>query len=157
MPVTAKLSSKFYERLGDDVAAELVDWFNAVDLTYQTQLRDTNELNWERFRAELLAQGASIRGELRAESASIRGVLHSELASVRGELHSELASVRGELQSGLESVRGEIKSGLSALSDKLHRAMGSMQKDLQRWMFIYWCGSVVALGGFLVGLVTLTR
>ena len=33
-PVTAKLSRKFYDAMGDDVANELVDWFNAVDLTY---------------------------------------------------------------------------------------------------------------------------
>ena len=146
MPVTAKLSSKFYERLGDDVAAELVDWFNAVDYTYQTQLKETNELNWERFKAELLAQGAAIRSELIAESASIRS-----------ELRAESAAIRGELQAGLAAVRAEIKSENSALSEELHRAMGAMQKDLQRWMFICWCGSVVAVAGFLAGVVTLAR
>ena len=34
MPVTAKLSRTFYERLGDDVANELVEWFNQVDAAY---------------------------------------------------------------------------------------------------------------------------
>ena len=34
VPVTAKLSRKFYERFGDDIANELVDWFNMVDATY---------------------------------------------------------------------------------------------------------------------------
>jgi hypothetical protein len=28
MPVTAKLSRKFYETFGDDVVNELVEWFN---------------------------------------------------------------------------------------------------------------------------------
>jgi len=28
MPVTAKLSRKFYERFGDDLTNELVEWFN---------------------------------------------------------------------------------------------------------------------------------
>ncbi len=31
MPVTARLSRKFYEKLGDDLANELVEWFNMVD------------------------------------------------------------------------------------------------------------------------------
>ncbi|MBA3579696.1 MAG: hypothetical protein H0W42_06920, partial [Gemmatimonadaceae bacterium] len=53
MPVTAKLSRKFYDRLGDDIANELVDWFNAVDDTYRTQLRELNELNWNRFQAAM--------------------------------------------------------------------------------------------------------
>jgi hypothetical protein len=29
----------FYEVLGEDVANELVDWFNAVGLTYRMDLR----------------------------------------------------------------------------------------------------------------------
>jgi hypothetical protein len=49
MPVTAKLSRKFYERLGDEIATELVDWFNAVDATYRDDLTRLNELNFQRF------------------------------------------------------------------------------------------------------------
>lgn len=68
MPVTAKLSRKFYEKLGEDIANELVDWFNAVDATYKTDLRELNELNFARFDAKLeqrLAQGlASLETKL---------------------------------------------------------------------------------------------
>jgi hypothetical protein len=49
MPVTAKLSGKFYERFGDEIANELVEWFNAVDATYQGQLKNLNDLNLERI------------------------------------------------------------------------------------------------------------
>src|SRR5439155_7831840 len=64
MPVTAKLSRKFYEKLGDDVANELVEWFNLVDATYRSDLRELNELNFERFRGELRACLAELRAEL---------------------------------------------------------------------------------------------
>ena len=53
MPVTAKLSKAFYERLGEDIANELVDWFNQVDATYRADLRDLNERNFQRFDARL--------------------------------------------------------------------------------------------------------
>jgi hypothetical protein len=65
MPVTAKLSRKFYERLGDDVANELVDWFNAVDETYRSQLKELNDLNWNRFEAGMDARFAEF--ELRMD------------------------------------------------------------------------------------------
>ena len=97
VPVTAKLSRKFYERFGDDITAELVDWFNAVDLTYQSQLKEINELNWERFKATLQAESATIRGDLRAE-------------------------------------------------------MHAMRADLIKWMFVFWCGNMIGLGGLIVGL-----
>ena len=53
MPVTAKLSRKFYETFGDEIANELVEWFNAVDASYQADVRELNELNCARFEAKL--------------------------------------------------------------------------------------------------------
>jgi hypothetical protein len=53
MPVTAKLSRHFYDKLGDEAANELVDWFNSVDLEYRTELRTLNELNFARFDAKV--------------------------------------------------------------------------------------------------------
>ena len=53
MPVTAKLSRKFYETFGDELTNELVEWFNQVDATYQGQLKELNELNFARFQARL--------------------------------------------------------------------------------------------------------
>jgi hypothetical protein len=65
MPVTARLSKRFYEVLGEDVTNELVDWFNAVDLTYRTDLRELNELNFARFDAKLEQRVAELRAEFR--------------------------------------------------------------------------------------------
>ena len=53
MPVTAKLSRRFYEQFGDELANELVDWFNTVDATYRSDLDRLNELNFARFDAKL--------------------------------------------------------------------------------------------------------
>ena len=73
MPVTAKLSRKFYEKFGDDLANELVEWFNQVDATYRSELRETNELNWLRFEAKLEQRIADLRADLaRLESKLVR-------------------------------------------------------------------------------------
>lgn len=65
MPVTAKLSLKFYEKLGEDVANELVEWFNSVDATYRSDLRGLNELNVARLDAKLEQRLAEMRAEMR--------------------------------------------------------------------------------------------
>jgi len=64
VPVTAKLSRKFYEKFGDDVANELVDWFNMVDATYRSDLRELNELNFARFDAKLEQRLAQLETRL---------------------------------------------------------------------------------------------
>jgi len=53
MPVTARLSRSFYDRLGDNLANELLEWFNQVDATYRGDLRQLNELNFSRFDASV--------------------------------------------------------------------------------------------------------
>jgi hypothetical protein len=64
VPVTAKLSRKFYEKLGDDVANELVEWFNVVDATYRSELRELNDLNFARFEAKFEQRLAELKGDL---------------------------------------------------------------------------------------------
>jgi hypothetical protein len=80
VPVTARLSKRLYDVLGEDVANELVDWFNTMDLTprfargglYRADLRELNELNYARFEAKLEQRLAELRAELRTEIAGLR-------------------------------------------------------------------------------------
>ena len=65
MPVTARLSKLFYDRLGEQIANELVDWFNAVDTTYREELRSLNELNFARFDAKLEQRVATLEANLK--------------------------------------------------------------------------------------------
>jgi hypothetical protein len=90
MPVTAKLSKRFYDVLGEDVANELVDWFNAVDLTYRADLRELNELNFARFDAKLEQRLAELRAELRQEIAELRGELSTEFRTGLHSLRADL-------------------------------------------------------------------
>ena len=90
MPVTARLSKRFYDVLGEDIANELVDWFNAVDLTYRADLRELNELNFARFDAKLEQRLAQLRAELLTA------------------LGTEIAGLRGEVRAGLEQVRADL-------------------------------------------------
>jgi hypothetical protein len=88
VPVTAKLSKRFYDVLGEDIANELVDWFNAVDLTYRADLRELNELNFARFDAKLEQRLTELRAELR---------LDQRLAELRAELREDMSRLRVDL------------------------------------------------------------
>jgi hypothetical protein len=86
MPVTARLSKRFYEALGEDVANELVDWFNAVDTTYKADLRDLIEVQAQRFDARLEQRLAETRADLRSEIGQLRGEMRVGFAQLRAEL-----------------------------------------------------------------------
>src|SRR5690242_10644290 len=97
MPVTAKLSRKFYDKLGDDVANELVEWFNQVDATYRGDLRELNELNFARFRAEVDAGFARADAKLEQRVAEIRAELQGGFARADARLEQRIAELRSEM------------------------------------------------------------
>ena len=86
MPVTARLSKAFYDKLGEQVANELVEWFNLVDLTYRSELRELNELNFARFDARVGERLAELRSELHDEIAEVRSSLSNDLRDTKVSL-----------------------------------------------------------------------
>jgi hypothetical protein len=64
VPVTARLSKRFYDVFGEEIANELVNWFNQVDDTYRTDLRELNELNFSRFDAKLEQRLAQVKSDI---------------------------------------------------------------------------------------------
>ena len=82
MPVTAKLSKRFYDTFGDEIANDLVDWFNQVDATYRQELREQNDLNWARVEARL----GQVEARLDARMEGLRSDLDVSLERLRSDL-----------------------------------------------------------------------
>jgi hypothetical protein len=93
MPVTAKLSRRFYETLGDEIANELVDWFNQVDATYRADLRELNELNFARFDAKVEQRFALADTQLERRFAEFAAMWERRFA----RLETQLSELKGEL------------------------------------------------------------
>jgi len=86
MPLTAKLSKEFYDKFGNAVVDELVNWFNQVDATYKLELRDLNELNFARFDAKLEQRVAELRSEVQTGLARLEGGLLARIGIAEGRL-----------------------------------------------------------------------
>ena len=116
MPVTAKLSQKFYQRLGDDIATELVEWFNAVDATYRSDVRAIADAQSARIDAQM----GQMRAELRQEIGALGADLRQEIAGQGAELRREIGELRTETRAGFADLKAE----------------------LLRWMFLFWVGTM---------------
>lgn len=97
MPVTAKLSRKFYEKLGDDVANELVEWFNMVDATYRLGLKELNELNFARFDAKVEQRWAQLDAKLEQRVAELRAEMRAGFVAAEAKLEQRLAELESRL------------------------------------------------------------
>jgi len=72
MPVTAKLSRKFYEQFGDDLTNELVNWMNQVDATYRGEFRDLFEVHFARFDAKLEQRAAQLESKFETKLEQVK-------------------------------------------------------------------------------------
>lgn len=131
MPVTAKLSRRFYEAVGDDVANEFVEWFNTVDATYRTDLREINELNFARFRAETEAGFARADAKIELRAAELRQEILQHSTALRAEIYD----LRTHVDTGFEKLRTE---------------MAAQRADLVKWMFAFWIPTAAGLIGLYV-------
>jgi ABC-type phosphate transport system auxiliary subunit len=130
MPVTVKLSRKFYETFGDEIAAELVEWFNQVDATYRGDLRELNELNFSRFDAKL----------------------EQRVAALDARIEQRVAALDAKIEQRVAVLDSKIEQRVAELGAQLRREMADQRADLIKWMFIFWVGTVVPLAGLILAL-----
>ncbi len=95
--MTAKLSRKFYEKLGDDVTNELVEWFNLVDATYRSDLRELNELNFSRFDAKLEQRVAELEAKIEQRVAWLDAKIERLVAGLRVEMQAGFSTADARL------------------------------------------------------------
>ena len=142
MPVTAKLSRKFYETFGDEIADELVEWFNQVDATYRFDLRELNELNFSRFDAKLEQRLAELDATWGGRWAALDAKLEQRAAELDAKWNGRWTALEAKLEQRVAELRGEMRAGLATLETRL-----------VRWMFGFWTLSMVTLLGALIGVI----
>jgi len=123
MPVTARLSRKFYEIFGDDIANEFVDWFNQVDLTYRSDLERINELNFARFDAKVEQRFAE--SELRWEK---------RFTEFETKVEGRLAE---------SDLRWERR--FNDLDARLDRRISRLETRLIRWVVALWLATALGV------------
>jgi|SRR5438874_10639346 len=140
MPVTVNLSKRFYEVFGEELAKELVDWFNAVDATYRADLRELNELNFARFDSKLEQRLAGLRSETEAGFARADARLEQRITELRTEMRIGL----GQAEAKLEQVKGQLSTDLQ-----------KVRADILKWMFGFWAPTALAVVGTGLGVLSL--
>lgn len=128
MPVTARLSKLFYDRLGEAVANELVDWFNQVDATYRSDLREMNELNFARFDAKLEQRLVTLEARIEQRMAA----LEQGIAA----LGQRIGGIESRLDAKIHLVEARFEARMEAQTAKL-----------MRFFFVAWAAQMAAIFG----------
>lgn len=103
----------------------MVNWFNEVDLTYRTELRELNELNFARFDAKVGERLAEQRSNIEA---TLRSEMDARFAALRSDIDARFARVDQRFEAVLDQVRDSKTSMI-------------------KWMFGFWVGTALIILG----------
>lgn len=145
MPVTAKLSRAFYDRFGDQIVTELVDWFNQVDLTYRTDLRELNELNFARFDAKLEQRLAEFELKIEKRLAEFELKIETRMAEFELKMETRLADFEVKMETRFAELRVEFA--------EFKRSVEHTLLVQARWYLATWVVQMLMLAGILFALV----
>ena len=103
----------------------MVNWFNEVDLTYRTELRELNDLNFARFDAKVGERMAELRASIEA---TLRSEMDTRFAAVRSDMDARFARVDQRFETVLDQVR-------------------DTKTSMIKWMFGFWVGTALIILG----------
>ena len=95
-------------------------------MTYRGELRELNELNFTRFDAKLEQRAA--------------------------ELNAKIEQRTADLDAKIEQRYTQLDAKIDRRAVELERRMAELRAELIKWMFVFWTGTVVPLGGLIIAL-----
>jgi hypothetical protein len=148
MPVTAKLSREFYDKFGDKITDELVNWLNEVDATYRSELKDLNELNFARFDAKLEQRVAYLDAKVDTVTARLDAKIEAVEKRLEARIDQRAAEVKAQLCGDISELRTETREGFARIEGRVAASTQELKADLLKWMFGAWAtllGAMIAL------------
>jgi DNA anti-recombination protein RmuC len=147
MPVTARLSKLFYDRLGEEIAQEMVDWFNQVDATYRTDLRELNELNFARFDAKLEQRVTTLEAKLAQRVTTLEAKLEQRIAALDAKLEQRLSELDARLSARIDGVETRLAAGLNERLAGMEATLERRLGEQTRWLFVAWASLLIPVIG----------
>jgi hypothetical protein len=130
VPVTARRSKAFYERLGEQVTNELVGWFNDVDATYRNGLKELNELNFARFDAKVEQRFAhyDVKWETR-------------FVEFEAKFDKRFVDLEAKFEKRFAELEAKFDTRFAALEVRLEQSLAAQT----RWMYLAWAVQIAAI------------
>jgi archaellum component FlaC len=146
------LSKSFYDRFGDDVANELVEWFNSVDATYRSNLRELNESNFARFDAKL--EGLQIAHQFAKVDERFNRIDEQfnridERFTKVDERFTKVDERLAAIDRRFDSIEALLREQLVKIDGRLDR----FEARMMRWMLTFWVGTLGGLAALVWAMV----
>ena len=155
MPVTDSLLKKLQETLGEGPTRDLVGWVNEARTVNRDEVRELAELYLGRFDERLERRLAEVDVRLERRLAELDVRLEQRLAERDVRLEQRLAERDVRLDQRLAELDGRLEQRFADVRVEMGDRLSAHYRDLHRWLFVLWAGTVIPLAGLMVALIKL--
>ena len=140
MPATKRLLDKLKATLGNGPTDDLVGWVNEAQTVNRSEVRELADIYLGRFDERLERRLVEVDAKLERRIVEMNAKLEQRL----GEMDAKLERRLWEQDTGIERRFAEMTDRMSA-----------QYRDLLRWLFIFWAGTLIPLAGLMVAVIKL--
>ena len=152
MSAPARLLNKLREALGEEPARDLIAYIAEAREVTRGEVREVAELYLSRFdermRSLLVEQEAKIETKIEKRFAEQDMKIEKRFAEQDVKLEKRFA----EQDVKLERRFAEQDAKLGAIRIEFADRMAVQHKELLRWLFAFWAGTIIPLAGLMIAL-----
>ena len=148
MPITVKFSKDFYDKLGHEIVDELVNWFNQVDATYHSDLRELNELNFDRFDAKVEQRFAESDAKMEKRFAESEARMERRFADVWARTERRFTQQDEKWEARWLDLNRDIEMARADTA--------KLRAEFLKWTLTFWAGHTLAVAALVIGVIKLT-
>jgi len=137
----------FYDKLGEEVADEIVTWFNQMDATYRSDLRELNDLNYQRFDARLEQRLAESVARLDVKIDKVEFRLNARIDGLEATLNARIDNLETKLCARIDGVEVRLTARIDVSAAETRALVERSLKDQTRWLFVAWASLLVPIIG----------
>ena len=108
-----------------------MEWFNSVDATYRSDLRELNESNFARFDAKL----------------------EQRVVELDAKIERRVAELDAKLERRIVELRAEMREGFSRVDQRF----AEFETKLTNRLFVFWIAQAATTVGLVFGIVKLIQ
>lgn len=138
MPITATLSKRFYEKLGDEVTNELVNWLNAVDTSYRSEFRELFQAHFGTLESRMRELEVKVFAHMEVVEARVT----SRMEQLEERLNGRMEQLEERLNGRMEQLEERLNSRTDQLELRLDGKLKAMKSSLVWWIGGFWLATV---------------
>lgn len=134
-----------------------MEWFNAVDATYRSDLRALNELNFDRFDAKLEQRVVELETKLSQRFVTLEAKLSERFVALEAKLSERFVTLEAKVGQRFVALETKLDQRIAELRAETQVGLERLETRLTKRLFAFWVAQAATTAALVFGVVKLVH